>query len=147
MDRSELIAHVRANGDAVVSTLGPDGAPQAAYLSITATDRGELVFNARGGSRKIANLRRDPRIAVVVGGSDKTTLQVQGTAEVLAQGGDEDARAAAAYGEAFPWFAESLARTEFELVLVRLDWARFGDYREGPPVVVEIDLAGFGSPE
>jgi len=147
MDRSELIAFIRADGDAVVSTIGPDGAPQAAYLSITATDRGELVFNARGGSRKIANLRRDPRIAVVVGGAEKTTLQLQGTAEVLDPGSDEAARAAAAYGEAFPWFRESLTRSEFELVLVRPEWARFGDYREGPPVVVEVDVAGSGSPE
>ncbi|MFF2372004.1 pyridoxamine 5'-phosphate oxidase family protein [Agromyces sp. NPDC058110] len=141
MDRPEMIDYVRAHGDAVVSTLAADGAPQSAYLSITATDRGELVFNARGGSRKIANLRRDGRIAVVVGGADKTTLQAQGIAEVLEPGSDEARRAAEAYAAAFPWFGGSLTKPEFELVLVRLDWARFGDYREGPPVSVEVDLA------
>lgn len=144
MNRSGLIDYVRAHGDAVVSTLGTDGAPQAAYLSITATDAGELVFNARGGSRKIANLRRDPRIAVVVGGHDKTTMQAQGVAEVLEPGSAEAARCAEVYGEAFPWFRASLTAHEYELVRVQLDWARFGDYRDGPPVVGEIDLAKGG---
>ncbi|KQM82069.1 pyridoxamine 5'-phosphate oxidase family protein [Agromyces sp. Leaf222] len=141
MDRSALIEYVREHGDAVVSTIGPDGAPQSAYLSITATDLGEFVFNARGGSRKIANLRRDPRIAVVVGGHDKTTLQAQGEAEVLAPGSAESARCADAYAAAFPWFGESLTKTEFELVRVSLQWARYGDYREGPPVSVEVELS------
>jgi general stress protein 26 len=141
MDRSGLIDHVRAHGDAVVSTLGPDGEPQSAYLSISATDAGELVFNARGGSRKIANLRRDPRIAVVIGGPEKTTLQAQGRADVLEPGSDDAARCAAAYAAAFPWFSESLRRSEFDLVRVQLEWARYGDYREGPPVSVEIDLS------
>ncbi|SFR67779.1 Pyridoxamine 5'-phosphate oxidase [Agromyces sp. CF514] len=136
-----MIAYVRANGDAVVSTIGPDGAPQSAYLSITATDRGDLVFNARGGSRKIANLGRDGRVAIVVGGAEKTTLQAQGVAEVLVPGSDEAARAAEAYGAAFPWFGSSLTKSEFELVLVRLEWARYGDYRGGPPVSIEVDLA------
>ncbi|MGI9825052.1 pyridoxamine 5'-phosphate oxidase family protein [Agromyces sp. Marseille-Q5079] len=141
MDRSELIDYVLVHGDAVVSTLGPDGAPQSAYLSITATDRAELVFNARGGSRKIANLRRDPRIAVVIGGRERSTLQAEGRAEVLEPGSDEAARCASAYAEAFPWFSTSLTNPEFELVRVGLDWARFGDYREGPPVSTEIELS------
>ncbi|TFV99878.1 pyridoxamine 5'-phosphate oxidase family protein [Leifsonia flava] len=141
MDRSAFVDYVRERGDAVVSTVGPEGAPQSAYLSITATESGELVFNARGGSRKIANLRRDPRIAVVIGGADKTTVQAQGRAEVLEPGSAEAARCAEAYGRAFPWFAESLAKSEFELVRVDLDWARYGDYRVGPPVSVEVELS------
>ncbi|GAA1826248.1 pyridoxamine 5'-phosphate oxidase family protein [Agromyces salentinus] len=141
MDRSALVDYVRERGDAVVSTVGPDGAPQSAYLSITATDSGELVFNARGGSRKIANLRRDPRIAIVVGGIDKTTVQAQGRADVLEPGSADAAPYAEAYGRAFPWFAESLAKSEYELVRVQLDWARFGDYRSGPPVSVEVELS------
>jgi GNAT superfamily N-acetyltransferase len=138
MDRGELIAYVRAQRDGVVSSLGPEGAPQAAYLPITATDRAELVFDARATSRKIANLRRDPRVAVVVGGRDGTTLQCEGVAD-LPVGAAREA-CAAAYLDAFPQFASSLADDGVVLVRVRLTWARFGDYRPGVSSSTEVPL-------
>lgn len=98
--------YVSAQRDGGVSTVGPDGAPQAAFLSIAATDRGELVFDARPDSRKVANIRRDPRVAVVVGGPDGTTLQCQGIADLPED--RELERCAAAYVSAFPEFEQSL---------------------------------------
>lgn len=140
MDRAQLVAYVREQADGVVSSLGPDGSPQAAYLTLTATDRGELVFDARTSSRKIANLRSDARVAVVVGGRDRTTLQCEGVAD-LPEGPDRE-RCAAAYVAAFPQFAASLTKAEIALVRVTLSWARYGDFRSGPPVVHEVDLHG-----
>jgi len=128
VNHADLIEYVRAHGDGVVSTVGPDGAPQAAYLSIAATDRCELVFDARPESRKVANLRRDPRIAVVVGGRDGTTLQCQGIADL--PHGHELERCAAAYIEAFPEFEQSM-RDGVVVIRVTLEWARYGDYRDG----------------
>ncbi|MFC7878624.1 pyridoxamine 5'-phosphate oxidase family protein [Isoptericola sp. NPDC057391] len=131
-----VVEHVRAVGDGVVSTLGPDGGPQAAYLTLASTASGELVFDARDGSRKVGNLRRDPRVAVVVGGSGGTTLQVQGVADVPS--GPDRERCAAAYAAAFPQFAASLADPGIVVVRVRVRWARWGDYRSSPPVVAEL---------
>lgn len=124
MLESHLIDYVRAQGDAVISTLGPAGEPQSAYLAITATDAGELVFDAKADSRKVANLYRDPRIAVVVGGADGTTLQLQGVADFPVDGSY-----AAAYLTAFPHFADSLQSDTVVVIRVIVDWARFGDYR------------------
>lgn len=138
MDRGELIEYVRAQGDGVVSSLGPDGAPQAAYLPITATDRAELVFDARATSRKITNLRRDPRVAVVVGGRDGTTLQCEGVAD-LPEGTEREA-CARAYLDAFPQFAASLSDDGVVLVRVRLTWARHGDYRPGFSSSADVPL-------
>lgn len=136
MDLAELVAHVRAQRDGVVSTLGPDGAPQAAYLSLAATDRGEIVFDAKPDSRKIANLRRDGRIAVVVGGADGTTLQVEGRAEIPE--GPELERCTAAYLAAFPEFAGSFDAGAVVVVRVAIEWARHGDFRGAVPVVREF---------
>ncbi|WP_082573476.1 GNAT family N-acetyltransferase [Cellulomonas sp. Root137] len=138
MDRAELIAYVRAQGDGVVSSLGPDGSPQAAYLPITATDRAELVFDARATSRKIANLRRNPGVAVVVGGRDGTTLQCEGVADLPA-GAARDL-CARAYLDAFPQFEASLSDDGVVLVRVRLTWARYGDYRPGFSSSAEVPL-------
>ena len=118
---------IRSQGDAVICTLGAEGEPQAAYLSITATDAGELVFDAKADSRKVANLHRDPRIAVVVGGADGTTLQVEGTADFA--NGAELARVSAGYLSAFPQFEQSLRDPSIVVIRVVVSWSRYGDYR------------------
>ncbi|MEL7974988.1 pyridoxamine 5'-phosphate oxidase family protein [Isoptericola sp. F-RaC21] len=131
-----VVAQVRAAGDGVVSTLGPDGGPQAAYLTLAVTASGELVFDAREASRKVANVRRDPRVAVVVGGPGGTTLQLEGVADVPV--GVDRERCAVAYGSTFPQFAASLADPGIVVVRVQVRWARWGDYRTSPPVVEDL---------
>jgi len=130
-----LVSHVRQAGDGVVSTLGPDGGPQAAYLAVAVTDAGELVFDARVGSRKVVNVARDERVAVVVGGAGGTTLQVQGVADVPS-GADRE-RCVAAYATAFPQFVGSLVDPGIVVLRVRVSWARWGDFRVSPPVLEE----------
>jgi hypothetical protein len=120
----DLMGFVRAHGDGVLTTLGPQGEPQAAYLSLATTDRGELVLDARA--------------AVVVGGPDGVTLQAEGLAEVVH--GAERGRCADAYRTAFPQFAGSLLDPAIAVVRVRLTWARLGDYRTAAPVVREARL-------
>ncbi|MCA5894732.1 pyridoxamine 5'-phosphate oxidase family protein [Isoptericola sp. NEAU-Y5] len=132
---ADLVAFVREHGDGVLTTAGPDGAPQAAYLSLAVTDDGELVLDARATSRKVANVRRDPRVAVVVGGRDGVTLQGEGRAD-LPTGPDLD-RCRAAYRAAFEQFAASLEDPGIVVLRVRIDWARLGDYRVAPPTVRE----------
>jgi general stress protein 26 len=138
VNRQELIAYVRAKGDGIVATATPDGAPEAAYVAITATDAGELVFDARPNSRKIANIRENPRVAVVIDGRDETTLQCEGAADIPS-GPDRD-RCIAAYAQAFPEFAESVASDRVVVVRITLDWARYGDYGSKPAVVSEVEL-------
>ncbi|MBT2518252.1 pyridoxamine 5'-phosphate oxidase family protein [Streptomyces sp. ISL-90] len=138
MEQREMIEYVRRQRSGVISTLGSDGGPQAAFVTIAVTDRGEFVFDAKPDSRKVANLRRDPRIAVVVGGADGTTLQCQGVADFPQS--EELERCSAAYVEAFPEFAQSLRDGTVVVLQVRLDWARYGDYREQVPAVVEVRL-------
>ncbi|WP_125774251.1 pyridoxamine 5'-phosphate oxidase family protein [Antribacter gilvus] len=138
MDTAELVAYVRSQADGVVATTGPGGAPQAAYLSLAATDRGELVLDARASSRKVVNLRADARVAVVVGGPDGTTLQCEGLADLPE--GDDRERCAAAYVAAFPQFAASLADDGIVLVRITPSWARHGDFRGDVPVLRDVDL-------
>ncbi len=135
LGREAWVAFVREHGDGVLSTAGPGG-PQAAYLALAATDEGELVLDARASSRKVSNLRRDERVAVVVGGRDGRTLQVEGVADV--PGGVVRERCGDAYRAAFPQFAGSLEDPGIVVVRVRPTWARYGDYRTSPPLVREL---------
>ena len=138
MNRQELIEYVRAQGDGIVATAGADGAPEAAYLAIAATEAGELIFDARLGSRKIANIRANPRVAVVFGGRDDMTLQCEGLADLPE--GDDRARCAAAYAATFPQFARSLSNDDIVVVRITPSWARFGDFRERPHIVTDVAL-------
>lgn len=135
LDRDSVTAFIRAHGDAVLSTLGPDGSPQSAYLTLAVTGRGEIVLDARETSRKVANLRRDSRVAVVVGGRDGVTLQAEGLADIPA--GDDRQRCADAYRDAFPHFASSLQDPAIVVVRVRVTWARLGDFRPSTALLRE----------
>ncbi len=58
-------AFLEAHAYATVATVGPDGAPfqvRAWYL----VEDGSLILNSADGRRWPANLRRDPRVSVVV---------------------------------------------------------------------------------
>ena len=135
-DLQRFIDYVRGHAEAVIATVGPAGEPQAAYLPIAVTGLGELVFDARRESRKVSNLAKDPRVALVLGGADGTTLQCEGLADEPS--GEDRRRAAAAYAEAFPEFAESLDRVDIVVIRVRVEWVRLGDYRDGGGSVHEL---------
>lgn len=66
---------------AVLSTLEPDGTPHSTVVWV-GRDDDDLLFALPRGRRKIANLQRDPRAAVVVFDAARPyeSVQVQGSA-------------------------------------------------------------------
>lgn len=137
MTNPELITFVRDHPWGVVASLGPQGEPQAALVGLAVTDRGEVVFDSAPDARKVANIRRDSRAAVVVIVQDEVTLQCEGSAGFPA-GGDRQ-RCFDAYVSAFP---EGRDRAEDGAVLIRLTphWARISDFRPTAPGTRELDL-------
>ncbi|MEU4125357.1 MULTISPECIES: PPOX class F420-dependent oxidoreductase [Streptomyces] len=75
---------------ATVATIQPDGSPQ---LSVTwlLRDGDQLLISTTEGRRKEQNLRRDPRITVMINPHDApyTYAEVRGTAELTTEGGQE----------------------------------------------------------
>jgi len=139
MDRNALVQFIRARRLAVLATTSADGHPQAALVGVAATDAGDLVFDTTRGSRKFANLRRQPRVALVIGfdWEDEQTVQLQGVAAEIAQ----DDPGVAAYYEQFPNGRERAAWPDIVYVRVRPDWGRYSDYRPGSSEVQEISLS------
>jgi PPOX class probable F420-dependent enzyme len=88
---------------AVLATVADDGSPHQAVVHYLLTTDG-LVVNGRPGRRWATNLRRDPRVSVVVHDHDRPLhwVGIKGTAAVSAEGAEavSDAmRIAARYGE------------------------------------------------
>src|SRR5882672_33717 len=65
MSEDELWKFIEERKSLQVATIGADGAPHLTTLWFVIVD-GKIAFETFSKSQKIANLRRDPRIAVLV---------------------------------------------------------------------------------
>lgn len=74
----------------ILTTIQPDGSPQASPVWVR-RDGGDLLISTTLGRRKEANLRRDPRVSVVVQPADApyTYAEIRGTATLTTEGGQE----------------------------------------------------------
>ena len=84
MTREALLEFMRSEKYAVQTSVSPDGGPQAAVVGIAVSDRFEIVFDTLASSRKASNLRANPAVAFVIGGTrdgDERTVQYEGTAD------------------------------------------------------------------
>lgn len=139
MNASELLEFLRAQKWAVEASVGATGAPQAAVIGIAVTDGFELVFDTLGSTRKAENLRRDPRIALVIGWDDGRTVQLEGIADEPT--GVELEQLVEKYLERFPDGVERRAWPEIAYFRVRPSWLRYSDFRGSEPVVLTFEGA------
>jgi PPOX class probable F420-dependent enzyme len=140
MTRADLVRLLREHRLAVVSTLGPDGGPQSAVVGCAISDGLEIVFDTLDDTRKARNLRRDPRVSLVIGWDHETTAQIEGTAD-FPTGAERD-RILACYFEAYPDGRDRLAWPGITHVRVRPHWVRWSDFNRRPPVLFESDSDG-----
>jgi len=87
LDEQELAQFLADQMKVQVATIGADGAPHLTTLFYVLDDAGRITFWTYGASQKIANLRRDPRVSVLVeDGTDYFELRgvsITGTARLV----------------------------------------------------------------
>ena len=78
---------LRKNHNAVLATFRRDGRPQLSPVGATVDEQGRVIVSTRGPAMKTRNLRRDPRVSVLVlnAGFYGEWVQVEGTAEIVEQ--------------------------------------------------------------
>ena len=136
MTRAELLQFISGHKWAVQASVAANGAPQAAVIGFAVTDDLELVFDTLETSRKAVNLRRDARIALVIGWDEEQTVQCEGIADEPA--GADLERIKAVYIATFP---DGVARQSWPGLTyfrVRLRWARYSDFRTPDSMIVEL---------
>lgn len=136
MKRAELVEFLRKQPWAVQASTAASGAPQAAVIGLVVTDEAELFFDTLGTSRKAMNLRRDPRIALVIGWDEGRTVQYEGLADEPA--GAELDRLKELY---FARFADGREREKWPHITyfrVRPSFVRYSDYSGDAPLIVEM---------
>lgn len=86
MTDAEIEAYLAASRTAVMATVGPTGQPHLVAMWYGLID-GEIWFETKAKSQKAVNLRRDPRVTVLVeDGETYDSLRgvaVEGTAEIV----------------------------------------------------------------
>jgi general stress protein 26 len=139
--REELLEFMRSEKYAVQASVTRGGAPQAAVVGIAVSDRFEIIFDTVAPSRKASNLRGNPTVAFVIGGTrdgDERTVQYEGMADE--PGGPELDRLLALYYARFPDGEERRSWPGLIYVRVKPTWIRYSDFGAQPPAIVEFDL-------
>jgi pyridoxine/pyridoxamine 5'-phosphate oxidase len=126
MTREELLRFLQEHRLAVISTTADSGDPQSALVGIAVTDRFEIVFDTLGSTRKCQNLRRHPRISVVVGWEHEITVQYEGVADEPT--GSELERLKAVYFAVYPECVSHQSWEGITYVRIRPTWIRYSDF-------------------
>ena len=85
VDRETLLEFLRPRHKGTLVTTRKDGRPQLSPVSCGVDDEGRVVVSTYPERAKAVNLRRDPRVSMLVHSDDwnDAYVQVDGTAEVL----------------------------------------------------------------
>ena len=144
MTREEVLAFAQRHPLAVQSSVSFMGEPQAAVVGVVVNDHFEFFFDTLTSSRKCQNLRRDPRIALVIGWDldEACTLQVAGHANEPQ--GDELEVWKQLYFARFPDGVERSTSPDIAYFRVRPNWARFSDFRDAQPKISEFSRNDLG---
>jgi general stress protein 26 len=140
MTPAELLVFLRHHRLCVEASASPDGGPAAAVVGFAVSDDLEIVFDTIGTTRKMQNLRHDPRVALVIGWDEEQTVQIEGLADEPK--GAELERLKKVYFAAWPDGVERESWKDITYVRVRPTWARYSDFRPGGRIIElrEADL-------
>jgi hypothetical protein len=141
VEKSELLEFMRRHRLAIEASVSVTGAPQAAVVGIVVGDELEVFFDTLRTSRKYENLRRDPRVALVLGWDleQACTLQFEGLADEPQ--GTELESLKQRYFAAFPDGIARQAWPDIAYLRARPTFIRFSDFRAAAPKIVEFDRA------
>lgn len=142
MTRTQLVAFLRRYKLAVQASIAPGGQPQAAVVGFAVSDALEIVFDTVDTTRKHANLRADPRIALVIGWDHEITAQIEGVVDFPT--GAELERIRACYFVAYPDGRDRLAWPGITHVRVRPTWVKYSDFTQDPPKIIELTAEQLG---
>jgi hypothetical protein len=139
MTGPEIFDLVRDRRLAVIASVASSGGPEAAIVGIAVTDEHEIIFDTLKNTRKYANLKADPRCALVVEGDEEITIQIEGV--VFEPSGECLAHYQEIYFRVHPDGRDRSQWPGIACLVVRPTWIRYSDFRTKPERIVEISMA------
>jgi len=123
---------------AVLATVDAAGRPEAALMGFAVTPELEIVFDTVKTSRKYPNLKKNPRVAWVIGCATELTVQYEGIAEELS--GEELAKYNKTYFAVFPDGPARESWPGITYFVVHPKWVRYCDYNPGTRRIAEMEF-------
>jgi len=128
LSRSDFVHFVRAARLGVVATASPSGMPEAALVDIAISESAELIFDTPVGARKLTNIDRNDRVAVVIGWNDRISIQVEGRVRIVSN--DERLDYERLYEAQLP--GSRVSSSSFLVAVITPDWVRRYDATRDP---------------
>lgn len=136
--RDELMAVLRNQQLAVISTISPESTPESATVFYSVDNDLNIFFSTRQSSRKYANIQKNSPVALVVTDPEHmVTVQIEGKAEETFDA--EEMRAFIDSMMTLPtdrsqlekWMAPGhlMKNGHFAIMKVTPAWIRIGDFR------------------
>lgn len=129
---------MRSRKLAVLASVSPEGAPEAAMMGIAVTPGLEIIFDTVRSARKYANLLANPRVALVIGGEGEITVQYEGVAEEL--GGDMLRSYQDVYFGTYPDGCDRLKWPGITYFRVNPRWVRYSNFNENDREITEFEF-------
>lgn len=132
---SRIAAFLATEPHGVVSTLHADGSVESALVAFSETPDLRITFGTDKGTRKFANILREPRVALVVTDNEQIEVQLEGKARVT-EGAEHDEckRRHLAKNPKTAKYADDPGQ---RFVVIEPTWIRFTDRRTDPTTVEE----------
>ena len=102
-------------------------------MGIAVTDGLEVVFDTLGSTRKCLNLRRNPKISIVIGWDQETTVQIDGIADEPE--GAELERLKEVYFSVYPDGKDRQSWSGITYFRIKPTWARYSNFNADGEVV------------
>ncbi len=138
MNTADLYTYLSKRGLGVVSSIGPDGAPQSALVGYAVTPSLELVFDTVASTRKYSNLIARPKCSFVIGWDAEHTVQYEGVAREVRNA--ELAPYRELYFKAWTDGPRRLSWPGIAYFVVTPVWIRYSDFARDPPFIREFTL-------
>lgn len=135
--KEEALAFLKAHTLATLATVSADGYPRARLVYYACDDLFNLYFLSLANTRKVADIRANPKAAIVVSSDDKQhMLQVEGTFEEMTDTATFGPMIAELSKNLFPENAPSAPITHMDQgkpVFFKLvpTWIRWGNFTTG----------------
>ncbi|HTP76880.1 MAG TPA: pyridoxamine 5'-phosphate oxidase family protein [Rhizomicrobium sp.] len=138
LGKAELYAFIVAHRYGVVATTHADGSSQSALVGIAVSPGLEIYFDTVGDTRKGQNLRRDPRVSMVIGWENEQSLQLEGIADEPK--GSELEQLKLVYYAAWPDGPGRESWPGITWVRIKPRWIRLSDFNRAAGAVRELTL-------
>ncbi|MFA6518982.1 MAG: pyridoxamine 5'-phosphate oxidase family protein [Candidatus Shapirobacteria bacterium] len=136
MNKDQILQFIKKQSLAVLSTATPSGKTESAVMAI-AGDNWEIYMSTESDTRKIPILEANSQASLLVGGLSSPSVQLDGHCFICSNSDADFVKSQIL--AIHPDTKDYLTPTSVFLKFVP-SWARFSDFSQNPPTIVEINL-------